>query len=170
MEIVRDKFTLRPFIGSDAEALAKHLNNRKIWLNARDYIPYPYSVQDAHDFFDLTAMNDNIELAIVVDGQAVGCVGIEPQEDVERLSAEIGYWLSEDYWGAGIVSEAVKTVCDYVFENTKIIRLFATVYEYNPASMRILEKAGFSRIGIQHKAAIKDGRIIDTHLFELVKK
>ena len=77
--------------------------------------------------------------------------------------------MSEDYWNKGIMSEAIRRVVDYVFRETDIIRLFATVYEYNPASMKVLEKAGFTKQAILRKAAVKNGKVIDMHYFDLVK-
>ena len=100
----------------------------------------------------------------------MGGVGIVPLTDVERLSAEVGYWLGEDYWGRGITSEAVALLVDYVFRETGIIRLFASVYEYNPASMKVLEKVGFTRQAILRDAAIKNGRVIDMYYYDLIKR
>ena len=108
--------------------------------------------------------------AIEVAGEAVGGVGIVPLTDVERLSAEVGYWLGEDYWGRGITSEAVALLVDYVFRETEIIRLFASVYEYNSASMKVLEKVGFTRQAILRDAAIKNGRVIDMYYYDLIKR
>lgn len=100
----------------------------------------------------------------------MGGVGIVPSRDVERLSAEVGYWLGEDYWNRGIMSEAVILLVDYVFRETEIIRLFASVYDYNHASMKVLEKAGFTRQAILRDAAIKNGQVIDMYYYDLIKR
>ena len=91
------------------------------------------------------------------------------QCDVERLSAEIGYWIGEPHWNRGIAGDAVGSICEYAFRETELIRLFASVFEYNAPSMRVLEKNGFRKVGVQRRAAIKEGRIIDLHLYERVK-
>ena len=170
MTIERNGYLLREWRLSDAESLADNISNKKIWDNVRDGLPYPYTVTDAEAYISFTRQQPCLlDFAIVVAGKAVGGVGISPRTDVERVSAEVGYWLGERYWGRGIVSDAVKAVAEYTFANTDILRLFASVYEYNHASMRVLEKAGFTRLAILHKAAIKNGTIVDMPYYELVK-
>ena len=99
---------------------------------------------------------------------AVGNIGFVRGTDVERFNAEVGYWISERYWNQGITSEALADAIQYYFEHTEVIRIFATVYEYNLASMRVLEKVGFKKTGIFRKACYKNGRFIDAHHFEIV--
>ena len=105
---------------------------------------------------------------ITVGGEAIGNIGFVRGTDVERFTAEVGYWISEKYWNQGIVSDALTEAIQYYFAHTEVIRIFATVYEYNPASMRVLEKAGFRKTGIFRKACYKNGQFIDAHHFELV--
>lgn len=170
MKIEREKYILRQLNINDADSIAKHANNINIWNNVRDYFPHPYVKQNAIDFITFVNQKESIEdFSIVVDGNAVGMVGIVPQTDVERVSAEIGYWLGEDYWNKGLMTNVVLDVVDYVFNNTPIIRLFAPVFEHNIASMRVLEKAGFQKIAVLRNAAIKNNKIIDMHYHELVK-
>jgi len=164
------KYTLRGWQLSDAESLTKNANNINVWNNVRDYFPHPYSEEDAVTFINYASGKDIIEdFAIVIDGKAVGGAGFVPKTDVERISAEIGYWLGEPYWSKGIMTDVVKDIVDYVFTNTEIIRLFAPIFEYNHASMRVLEKAGFKKLTVLSNAAIKNGKIIDMHYFELIK-
>lgn len=170
MVIERDGYALREWKMSDAASLAENINNKKIWDNIRDALPFPYTLDDAKAFISFTKKTPYPQnFAIVVEGKAVGCVGISPCTDVERISAEVGYWLGEPYWGRGITSDAVKAIAGYTFKHTDIIRLYAAVYEYNHASMRVLEKAGFTRLCTLHKAAIKNGVILDMPYYELVK-
>lgn len=170
MIIERKGYILRSWEMSDAVSLAENLNNKKIWDNVRDMLPHPYTVSDAQAYIDYTQRTPYPQnFAIVVNDKAVGCVGIAPCTDVERISAEIGYWLGETYWGRGITSDAVKAIAEYTFEYTNINRLYASVYEHNKASMRVLEKAGFTYLCTLHKAAIKNGVILDMPYYELVK-
>lgn len=165
------KYVLRVWSKSDAESLAKHANNINIWNNLRDGFPHPYSKKDALSYISMVRDKPRMEdVAIVIDGKAVGGVGFVTGKDVERLNAEIGYWLAEPYWGQGIVCEALKEMVDYVFSRTEIIRLYAVVFEHNTSSMRVLEKAGFSKVGVLKKACIKNEKIIDLHHYELVKE
>ncbi len=170
MNIVTQTYTLRTWNLNDCASLAKHANNIKIWNNVRDLFPHPYSIADAEEFIGMVLSRPSPqEFAIEVDGQAVGGLGFVPGSDIERLNAEVGYWLGEAYWGRGIVSSALKTLADYIFEHTEIIRLFAGVYEHNAASMRVLEKAEFTKLAVLHKAAIKNNNIIDLHYYEKLK-
>lgn len=82
------------------------------------------------------------QFAIVLDGTAIGGIGIEPGSDGFRKSAGIGYWLGEPFWGRGIATEAVKAVTGYAFSEFDLYRIEAGVFGWNPASMRVLEKAG----------------------------
>lgn len=166
----QEDYALRRWKLTDTRRLAEHANNIKIWNNVRDYFPHPYTERNAEVFIK-TTLQDKIpcDFAIVVNEEAVGGIGFVKGKDVECLNAEIGYWLGEKYWGKGIMSRALKDVIDYIFTTTDIIRLFTCVFEYNHSSMNVLEKVGFKKIAILHKAAVKNGQIIDMHYFELVK-
>lgn len=170
MIITRNSYILRPWEESDADSLAENINNKKIWDCVRDSLPFPYTVNDARAFICYTKKAPYPQnFAVVIDGKAIGSIGISPCTDVERISAEVGYWIGETHWGYGIASDAVKAVTRYVFEHTEIIRLYASVYEHNKASMRVLEKAGFTCLCTLHKAAIKNGVILNMAYYELVK-
>lgn len=171
MQITTDRFTLRPWRAEDATSLARHADNIRIWRNVRDCFPHPYTEEDARSYIGFTLSEPEIEnLAIVIDGQAVGGTGIEFLTDVQRYNAELGYWLGEEYWGKGLMSEIIATVCSHIFRTTRINRIFAPVFDHNRASMRVLEKNGFTRCGIMHRAAVKDGQTFDLHYFELLKQ
>lgn len=170
MKISKANFTLRPWRPEDYVSLAEQANNKAIWNNVRDSFPHPYTEKDAQEFIETTVRKPSLlDFAIEIEGKAVGGVGFVPGEDVERLSAEVGYWLGEKYWNKRIASDAVETAVRYIFQHTELIRIFATIYEYNHASMKVLEHAGFTRLCILHKAAIKNGQIIDLHYYELLK-
>jgi RimJ/RimL family protein N-acetyltransferase len=81
--------------------------------------------------------------------------------DVERVSAEIGYWLAEPFWGRGIATEAVVAVTQYAIATHRITRVFALPFASNAASCRVLEKAGYALEGRLRRSAIKDGKIVD---------
>lgn len=159
--------TFRPFRTDDYASLAHHADNINIWNNTRDYLPHPYTEQDAVDFIARAIGKEpTTEFAIDYRGKAIGAIGYVPQTDVSRISAEVGYWLGESFWNLGIVTQVLTAFVDYIFKNTDIIHLYANIFEGNTASMRVLEKAGFTPVGIMHRAAIKNGRIIDIHFYE----
>lgn len=158
---------------SDAKDLAIALSNKKIQDNLRDGLPYPYTEQDGTDY--ISAMlsadeNETFAFAITVDGKAVGSIGVFRQVNIHRQTAELGYYLAEEYWGKGIMTEAVKQICEYVFGKSDIIRIYAEPFAYNTASCRVLEKAGFQCEGILRKNAVKNGKIVDMKMYSLIKE
>ncbi|MEM1134861.1 MAG: GNAT family protein [Bacteroidota bacterium] len=161
--------TLRPFSEKDKIALAKLCNNKKIWDNVRDYLPHPYSEEDAEFFINLCLKDDPVKnFAITYYRELAGTIGIIPQTDVYRLSAEIGYWLGEPFWGKGIATEAVRQIVAYGKETFGLIRFYAGIFAFNKASMRVLEKAGFQQEGISKKAVIKNGVTCDEYQYGLL--
>lgn len=158
---------------SDAKDLAIALSNKKIQDNLRDGLPYPYTEQDGADY--ISAMlsadeNETFAFAITVDGKAVGSIGVFRQVNIHRQTAELGYYLAEEYWGKGIMTEAVKQICEYVFGKSDIIRIYAEPFAYNAASCRVLEKAGFQCEGVLRKNAVKNGKIVDMKIYSLIKE
>ena len=151
---------------SDAEKLALLANNKNIWDMVRNSMPYPYSISDAEDFINHT-LKETISgtFAIRYKNQLCGVIGLVVQEDVYRKSAELGYWVGEEYWGRGIATEAVKLVLHYGFNNLNLIRIQAGVYEHNTSSMRVLIKNGFEKEGVLRKAVIKNDRILNEYRF-----
>ena len=155
---------------SDKIRLAELCNNKKIWDNLRDLIPYPYTEKDAEDFI-LLCQNENPRLTFAIEymGEFAGCIGLVRQTDIYRLSAEIGYWIGEPYWGKGIATAAVKFLVDYGFNVLGLIRIYSGVFEYNAASQKVLEKAGFQLDCILKNSVIKNGRIFNEYRYGIVK-
>jgi len=165
-------FEIREWQLSDVVSLAENANNINIWNNVRDYFPHPYSEKDGKEFIKMVLLKPKptVDFAIVADGKAIGGIGIVLQTDVERISAEIGYWLGEKYWNKGIVTEAVKQMLDYAFANFPLQKIFAPIFDFNISSQKVLEKAGFEREAILKQGAIKNGKIIDLHYYSYIKK
>jgi RimJ/RimL family protein N-acetyltransferase len=171
MQLVLRSCTVRSWREDDAPSLARQANNRRVWVNLRDRFPHPYTSDDAARFLAwVLAERPETNFAIAVGDEAVGAIGYEIQPDVHRISAEIGFWLGEAYWGRGIMTEALRAVTEHAFHTHNLHRLFAGVFEWNPASMRVLEKAGYAREAILRKSAIKDGRIIDQVQYAIVRE
>ena len=170
MELELSKSRLRPWKPGDEESLVRHANSRVIWRNLRDAFPHPYTLANAqHWIRSANPATPVTNFAIVVDGSAVGGIGLVLKDDVFRRSAEIGYWLGEEYWGRGIVTEAVHAVTDYAFATFDLCRVYAGVFEWNPASMRVLEKAGYEYECRTRKSVVKDGEIIDELIYAIVR-
>jgi RimJ/RimL family protein N-acetyltransferase len=153
---------VRSWENSDAEPLARHANNRNIWINLRDAFPHPYTRQHARDFIRSTRQRTPETLfAIAVEGEAIGGVGFVLHPDVERVSAEIGYWLAEPFWGRGIATEALTAVTRHAIEAHGLTRVYALPFAWNAPSCRVLEKAGFVLEARLRRSAIKDGVVTD---------
>jgi RimJ/RimL family protein N-acetyltransferase len=143
-------------------SLVKYADNRKIWLNLRDRFPHPYTKRDGRDFLrSMHVQRPETAFAIAVNDEAVGGIGFVMLSDVERMSAEIGYWLGEPFWGRGIATEAVIAVTRYAIDTHGLTRLFAVPFASNVASCRVLQKAGYVLEGRLRRSAIKDGQIVD---------
>jgi RimJ/RimL family protein N-acetyltransferase len=162
---------LRPLRIEDQEAVATLANNKKVWNNLRDLIPHPYTRADAAQFIGLTQQESpQLTFAILCDEHLCGVIGLVPQADIYRISAEIGYWLGEPFWGKGIATTAVKLMTQYGFEYLKLKRIYTGVFEYNTASMRVLEKNGYHKDCIFRQALIKNGKVWDEHRFSIIKE
>ena len=153
---------VRSWRTSDAEPISRYANNRKIWLNLRDRFPHPYTKRDARRFIR-QVHDDSPEtaFAIAVDDEAVGGIGFMLHTDVERVSAEIGYRLGEQFWGRGIVTEALVAMTRHAIETHELTRVYAVPFAWNTASCRVLEKAGYVLEARLRRSAIKDGQVVD---------
>ena len=163
---------LRKWRLSDAKDLAAALSNKKVLNNLRDGLPFPYTPQDAEDY--ITAMlsadeNDTFAFAITVHDRAVGSIGAFRQSNIHSRTAELGYYLAEEYWGQGIVTEAIRQICGLLFETTDILRIYAEPFSYNIGSRRALEKAGFTCEGVMKNNAVKNGKVQDMTLYSLTR-
>jgi len=161
---------LRPLRRSDAKSVARHANDRAIWLNMRDRFPHPYTRADADAWLrHVERLRPGANFAIAVDGEAVGTIGLSLGDDVMHRSAELGYWLGREFWGRGIATAAVAAFTGHAFAAFDVCRLQAYVFEWNRASMRVLEKAGFAREGRLRKSVTKDGKTIDSFLYAITR-
>jgi [ribosomal protein S5]-alanine N-acetyltransferase len=160
MELQSGNIILRPFRESDASRLAELANNKKIGRNLRDGFPYPYTVENAISF--IKQFRDHISFfAVEYKGEYAGNISLVPCENVYRKTAEIGYFLGEPYWNKGIMTTAVNLITEYGFNKLGFARIHTGVYEYNPASQRVLEKCGYVKEGIFRKSIFKDDRLWD---------
>lgn len=165
--------TIRDWTLADAGDLAETINNKKIMDNLRDGLPYPYTEADGRWFISsvLEAPKDSLYAwAIDVDGRAVGSITVSRKDNIHSRTAELGYYLGEDWWGKGIVTAAVREVCDRLFVQTDLLRIFAEPFVYNEASCRVLEKSGFQLEGVMRKNAVKNGAVLDMKLYARVKE
>lgn len=177
MKLVTKRLMLRDLQKDDAPSLVKHLNN----LNVSKYlaaVPYPYRMRDAKKFIVVRMKSEQkkpreeyffaIELR-----EKRGVVGAIAVGAIDRFSktASIGYWLSEQYWGQKIMTEAVSRVLDFCFNRLKLQRINSYTFVENGASQAVLTKVGFVQEGIarQHTRALATGVLHDVYYYGLLK-
>ena len=166
MELVLERCTLRPWRPQDAEAVARNANEREIARNMRDAFPHPYTLAHANQWLAKVCLVHPVRFfAIDVAGEAVRGAGIAPLEDIYRRAGEIGYWLAKPFWNRGIVSEAVGALTHYAFTELDLARIQTGMLAWNVGSIRVLEKCGYEREGVQRRGAFKDGQFVDLVLF-----
>lgn len=167
------EYGIRKWKIEDKYSLAEMLNNKKILDNLRDGLPYPYTVSDAEEYIRAMLSADETKtfaFAVTADGKAIGSIGLFRQENIHSRTAELGYYIGEQYWGRGIMTDMVKKACEYVFENSDIIRIFAEPFAWNTRSCRVLEKSGFCFEGVLRANAVKNGNITDMKMYALIKE
>ncbi len=165
------QITLRPWRRSDLSSLVRYANNRKIWLNLREIFPHPYTRVEAEKWIAICESNQGptTHFAIELDGEAIGGVGCQLLGDVHCKTAEIGYWLGEPFWERGIATAALTQMTDYAFHTFALERIQAFVFEWNTASARVLEKAGYVLEGRLRRSIFKDGRLADSLLYACIR-
>jgi len=170
MELNGNGFKLRGWKKEDAAAIQPHADNPNVHSYLLDRFPHPYTMEVAESWVNyMLSLEPNYNFVIEVDGNAVGVIGLEMRDDVYLKSPLIGYWISETLWGCGIMTAAIKLLAAYAFQNLDIIRIQAGVLGNNLRSMRTLEKAGFVKEGILKNSMVKNGVILDEHVYGLVK-
>ncbi len=154
--------TLRPWTIDDVATLTEYYNNVNIWNNLRNYIPHPYTAVDAEKFINTQIeIFPTLNFAILNEDEIVGGIGITLLDDVYIMNVELGYWIAEPFWGQGIATIAVGLMTQYVFETFAINRIVAEVFDYNKASMRVLEKNGYYLESVRRKGILKNEFLYD---------
>lgn len=164
--------SIRKWKRSDAPDLAAALSNPNVLDHLRDGLPYPYTVQDAQAYISAMLCADKTKtfaFAIVAQEKAIGSIGVFRQENIHRQTAELGYYLAEEYWSKGLMTQAVRQTCSFVFGQSDILRIYAEPFAHNLASCRVLEKAGFTCEGTLRQNAVKNGQVLDMKMYALLK-
>jgi [ribosomal protein S5]-alanine N-acetyltransferase len=170
MELGNTQVKLRKWSSEDIDCLVQYANNTNIAENLTNQFPHPYTVSDGIVFINITTQHSPTQIfCIDVNGQAVGAIGIHPQQDIFCKNAELGYWLAEPFWGKGIMTAVVKQVVDYGFQNFAIDRIFARPFRTNISSQKVLEKAGFVLEAILAKTIYKNGIYQDECIYGIRK-
>ncbi|MCJ7554360.1 MAG: GNAT family N-acetyltransferase [Ignavibacteriaceae bacterium] len=171
MEIIFDNYIIRSYEKSDKDALINYGNNYNVFKHLKNTFPHPYTEDDAILWLtSCAAQNPETCFAIADENELIGGIGFHLREDVFKHNAEIGYWIGEPFWGKHIVSRALKEMTKFIFNNFKINRIYASVFEGNPASVRVLEKCEYKPEAVLRKAVFKENKFLDQYIFALLKE
>ena len=162
-------YVVRSYHSGDVAALMKYADNAAIARQLLDHFPNPYTEEAAHEWLREAHKQDpEVSFAIATPEELIGGIGLLLRDDVFRRTAEVGYWLGEPFWGRGIATFALQAFTRWAFRELGFARIQAQVYEINPASRRVLEKAGFTLEGRLRKGAIKNGQLMDLYLYAVL--
>ena len=171
VETAIEDLVLRTYEYEDAAPLAMHADNYNIWKFMRDDFPLPFMESTALLYIEKNMKNKgDISLAVSFQGELIGDIHVTKQNDIQRHSGFMGYWLAEEYWGRGFMTEAVAAMTRYVFTYTGMIRIYARVFSTNAGSIRVLEKAGFEQEGRFKNAVFKEGKLCDQLQYAKLKE
>lgn len=161
---------LKKWSNSDKEGLISLCNSvNRDYLS--DRLPVPYLDNDAKRWLNMVAQcegKEGVFRAIVVNKQIVGSISVKCKTDVYRIDAELGYMLQTEWWNRGIVTEAVKKICEMAFQELDIKRITAKIFQPHIASQRVLQKNGFLHEGTLQSAVLKNGRIYGLSIYGLL--
>ncbi len=171
MNIIFDNFSIRDISISDLNSIVKYANNYNVSRFLRDAFPFPYTEKDAEKWIEFIQKNNShLSYAIANENELIGGIGVMFNQDVNRFTAEIGYWLAEPFWNKGITTKAVKTFCKFLFENCNFNHLTASIYEGNNASVKVVQKTGFILEGVLRKSVFKENKFLDQYIYGLLKE
>lgn len=171
MKIDAGEYLIRSWERGDEAALARNINNPNITGTLAARQPRSYSEEHARAWIDLCALEaDPVNFAVTLGPDVIGSIGLTLQRGARRRSAEVGFWIAEDHWGRGIATQVLQTFSDYAFGQFDLLRLHAYVFAGNAASVRVLEKAGYVYEGTLAASITKDDRVIDEHIYALVRR
>lgn len=171
MNISLGEYCIRSYEDGDVSSLARHANNRKVWITLTDQFPHPYTEEASKGWIEhVRSQEQETHFAIADNNEAFGCVGFSFGQDIQCKTAALGYWIGEAYWQRGIMSKVGRAFTDYIFTNyTEIVRIQAEVFEGNTASGRVLEKAGFLLEARLRKSVFKDAKLLDGMIYTILR-
>jgi [ribosomal protein S5]-alanine N-acetyltransferase len=163
-------FILRPWQLADLPQLVKNANDPDIARWMTDTFPHPYTLAAGEAFLNRVVVKDGPAsvMAIEIDGEPCGSIGIFPLQDIFRRNAELGYWLKPEYSGRGIMTAAIRRMVDHAFDHfPELDRIFARPFGSNIASQRALDKAGFLLEAKFHGTIVKNGKVEDELVYAI---
>ena len=173
---INNLLRLTAFEPGDKPNLLLYMNDEELYNNTLR-VPSPYTAADADTWLgicagELAEHGRPLNWAIRHHSEGViGGIGCFLRTGPEGHRDEIGYWLAAPYRGNGIMTTVIQSFCAWLFDQRKsLVRIEAKVFSFNPASARVLEKAGFEREGFARKHTIKNGELIDVILMAKIRE
>jgi [ribosomal protein S5]-alanine N-acetyltransferase len=173
IEIVTARLLIRSFKQGDLKDLIEYTNEPE-WVRYLVNIPYPYTIKDAENFLMTFTDSDNWEklqiFAIVMVNKVIGDIYLNQREE-DRINdrAELGFSLSRQHWGNGLMTEAAQAVINWAFQTYPLNRIFATVDPRNDRSWHLLEKLGMKREGCLRSHLKWNGEVRDQLYYGILR-
>lgn len=160
-------FNLRSWKIGDEVSLLKYADNPNVSRYLGNIFPSPYTAAEAKVWVDIQMLQTEpiTNAALIIADEVAGGIGITLQNDIYCKNARMGYWLGEPFWGKGIMTEAVALFTAYIFDSFEVMRIYAGVFGSNPASAKVLQKAGYQQEGNFKNSLFKNALYDDELIF-----
>ncbi|HET6453291.1 MAG TPA: GNAT family N-acetyltransferase [Armatimonadota bacterium] len=174
MRLETERLILRPIEETDVPALFLLINDADVACNLMR-VPHPYPEEDYAPWIrnarEKMERREQFDMAIVLKETSLP-IGSCAIEDIswEHMRGEIGYWLGQKYWGQGYMTEAVRRMAQFAFEELGFERIHAYCFPQNAASIRVLGRAGFRQEGHIRHGVKKGDEFIDVYLYGLLRE
>ncbi|KAI8939673.1 hypothetical protein NX059_003431 [Plenodomus lindquistii] len=176
--ITTHRLIVRVFQPQDNNSMSLNANNLLVTRSMSNSFPYPYTVSAADDWIAMNlakSMQDNWVVSEKASPETnIGGIGLKYGVDVSSHTAEVGFWIGQNYWGKGYMTEVLEAFTRWTFmnqdpERPKTTRLVGHVFGGNIGSMRCFEKCGFTKEGVLKGHCEKNGEVKDLHIYGLIK-
>lgn len=156
---------LRTIETDDLEFLQRTVNDRRVRRGTANV--RPKNRVEEREWVESLSEDGGAQFLVCVDGDPVGSIGLKPPDDVWSR-AEVGYMIAPDEWNNGYATDALEALCGFAFEERGLYKVYATTFATNPASDRVLEKAGFTQEGVFRDEGLVEGEHVDVHRYGLL--
>ncbi|WP_160132810.1 GNAT family N-acetyltransferase [Halococcus salsus] len=158
--------TLRTIEEEDLDFLQRHINDPAVRTPIG--ATTPVNATDEREWFESMSEGDDVSLLVCADGDTVGTISLM-DINADHGFGELGYWIAPDAWGEGYATAATRLLVGHAFDQRRLHKVSAKVFDYNTGSQRVLEKVGFTGEGVDREEAFVDGEYVDVHRYGLLE-